>query len=68
MPDRLRILDATLRWSRETSYGYAVAALGPSYLLSYVIEYPTPSAGALRTAVTEARDALLTFLHTAQSS
>jgi hypothetical protein len=66
--DRLYVLEATLRWTQQTSYGCVAVALGPAYLLSYVIEHPTPEASAFRKAVTEAQERLQTFLNTAHSA
>ena len=61
-PERLRVLDQTLRWTLRITRGTAGHALGPAYLLSYVIEHPTPDASNLRAAVTEARDELAALL------
>jgi hypothetical protein len=61
----LRLVTETVRWSREISYSYAALALGPCYLLSYVIEHPKPQASGLRDIAGEARDHLRTFLHSA---
>lgn len=60
--DWRRTMIRTLQWTREVSYGTAAAALGPSYLLSKVIEHPKPQASGLRDIASEARDHILHFL------
>jgi hypothetical protein len=58
----LRILAQSVQWTSDISYRYAAVALGPCYLLSKVIEYPSPQATGLRDVASEARDHLLHFL------
>ena len=59
---RLRILDKTLKWSRQITYGQAVMALGPCHVLAYAIEHPTPEATALGAQLFEAGERLRGFL------
>jgi len=63
MPDRLRILEKTLRWSRQQTYGYAIAALAPCYALSHALAHPTREASDLSRALAEAREHLRTFIY-----
>jgi hypothetical protein len=58
----LQILAQAVQWTSDISYRYAASAVGPCYLLSKVIEYPTPQASGLRDIAEEARDHLLHFL------
>ena len=44
----VRVLGETYRWSSEATIGNATLAVGPAYLLGYVIEHPTPEASKLR--------------------
>lgn len=60
--DRVRMLDKTLKWSRQVTYGQAVLALGPCHLLAEIIEHPTPEARKLRADLAEASERLRGFL------
>jgi hypothetical protein len=46
--DWVRVLAETYRWTRDLTLGNAALAIGPAYLLGYVIEHPTPEASKLR--------------------
>jgi hypothetical protein len=47
-PGWVRLLAETYQWTRDETLGNAVVAIGPAYLLGYVIEHPTPEASKLR--------------------
>jgi hypothetical protein len=53
--EELRVVEAAWQWSRDVTYTNAARALGPAYLLSYVIEHPASAARALRADATAAR-------------
>ena len=49
----LRLLTQALAWTQETSRYCAVEALGPCYLLTYVVEHRTDEALSMRTSLEE---------------
>lgn len=59
---RLRLMDKTLKWSRQATYSQAVMALGPAHLLAHLIEHPAPEAEALRADLIEASERLRGFI------
>jgi len=61
--DWVKVLTQNLQWTRQWSQVWAVAALGPCYLLSTTIEHPTPEAMRLRTCLEQARDELIRFIN-----
>lgn len=61
-PNALRVVAASLNWTQRESYAHALEAVGPAYLLGWVIEHPAPEARALREAAQAAHKRLLGFL------
>jgi hypothetical protein len=59
----IRVLTQNLQWTWRWSQVWAVAALGPCYLLSTTIEHPTPEAMELRARLEQARDDLIRFIN-----
>lgn len=59
---RLRLMDKTLKWSRQATYSQVGMALGPAHLLAHLIEHPSPEAVALRADLIEASERLRGFI------
>lgn len=60
-PERLRILNETVQWTRRESKGYATLGIGPAYLLSHSIERSIPEACDLRGPAAYIHERLVRF-------
>lgn len=58
----LRLLTQALAWTQETSRYCVVEALGPCYLLTYVVEHHTDEAMSIRKSLEEAASDLKRFV------
>jgi hypothetical protein len=68
-PDEaIRVLADTYIWTRDTTHGCAMLALGPLYRLGLVIEHPTPEASKLRADARMVCDEVRRLLYRASRS
>lgn len=61
--ERIRILDETYGWSRDSTLALCLAAVGPLYLLGRIIEFPTPEASKFREEARAAEKAVKTVAY-----